>query len=194
MGVRVDREGAVKVDYHTAGGGMLGGASYGVAKASGATPQTVVSRRYYLADADFLVGLEGEDEGLLRELDAALAAPVWQLSLGRKAFVPGVPVRLPNRPPRGPGLRSEPLEEVLRGYPWFADPQRASGGSREPSPDRWRMVVELDGPRPGADARLDQPVGAAFLTRQFTVRYVRTEVIGGVPTVEPAADAVHSEV
>src|SRR5438552_4458096 len=59
MGVRVDREGSMKRDYHTAGGGKINGQPYGVAKASGAKPEAVVSTRYYLADADFLVGLEG---------------------------------------------------------------------------------------------------------------------------------------
>lgn len=187
MGIRVDREGALKVDYHTAGGGTLRGAPYGVAKASGARPETVVSRRYYLADANFLVGLESADDALLGRLDRALAAPVWQLCLGRKAFVPGVPVRLPEAAPNGPGLRlGQGLEDALASHPWHRD--RGDPGARpESPPPAWRFVVELAGSEPGAETRLDQPVGAAFLTRRFTARYVRTELRTGIPIVPPDA-------
>jgi len=60
MGVRVEREGAMRRDYQTAGGWhRREDAWYGVAKADGKTGGTVLSDRYYLADADFLVGLSG---------------------------------------------------------------------------------------------------------------------------------------
>lgn len=187
MGVRVDREGVQERDYHTAGGAHRKGQRYGVVTAEGSPGGTVVSQRFYLADADFLVGMEG-DGGLLRGIDAALAAPVWQLCLGRKAFVPGVPVRLPDEPPRGPGLRDGPLEEALQGYPWFADParsRRGRAGEAEPRPERFRLVVELSGQELaegkafGAEVRMDQPVGAAFRDRSFTVRHVRTDLMPG---------------
>src|SRR4051812_33948460 len=142
MGVRVDRQGSHERDFHTVGGSHLKGERYGVVTAEGSPGGTVVSQRYYLADADFLVGLEG-DEGLLRDLDAALATPVWQIFLGRKAFVPSVPIRLPDEPPRGPGLRAGPLDEALRSYPWFPDPARARrgpAGRPERPPQRFRLV------------------------------------------------------
>ena len=137
MGVRVDQEGAVLVDYQTAGGTHRRGERYGVAKADGSAGDTVVSSRYYLADADFLVGLEGsggEQEALLHNLNAALARPVWPLFLGRKAFVPGCPVRLPDEPPWGPGLREGRLEDVFQAYPW---PARRHG-----EPEQVRLVVD----------------------------------------------------
>jgi CRISPR system Cascade subunit CasD len=111
MGVRVDREGVLKMDFHTAGGSHRRGDRYGVARADGSGPSKdpVVSRRYYLADADFLVGLEGEDEELLKKLDAALLRPRWPLYLGRKAFIPGYLVRI--------GLLRLSLEEALRSSP-----------------------------------------------------------------------------
>jgi len=164
LGVRVDREGELLRDYHTAGGGSWPGrGNYGVYKASGGGLQPVVSQRYYLADADFLVGLEG-DRGLLETLDRALACPLWQLSLGRKSFVPGEPVRLPDRPPLGPGLREEPLEEALRSYPYRLRP----GGER---PARLRTVIEVRGEVTG-EVRNDVPL--SFATREFALRYVRT--------------------
>jgi CRISPR system Cascade subunit CasD len=84
MAVRVDREGRLMRDYHTA-------QNVRRADPTGGTQDTVVSERFYLADADFLVGLEG-NRALLERLDAALRAPVWALYLGRKAFVPSLPV------------------------------------------------------------------------------------------------------
>ena len=80
MGVRVDREGTLARDYHTAGGGDWNGRSYCVFKASGKAGDPLPSMRYYLAGAHFLVGLEGHLP-LLKTLDAALRRPVWQLSL-----------------------------------------------------------------------------------------------------------------
>jgi CRISPR system Cascade subunit CasD len=191
MGVRVDREGKMLRDYQTVGGSHLRGERYGVVTAEGSLGGTVVSQRYYLADADFLVGLEG-DEALLREVDAALMAPVWPIFLGRKAFVPGVPVRLPDDAPRGPGLRSEPLAAALRAYPWFADPARGRPGRPEGRPEQFRAVIETDEPF-GSEVRMDQPVGAAFRDRAFTVRHVVTEFwpgtvvpLGGETCTSPA--------
>ena len=110
MGVRVDREGTMMRDFHTA---------LDVAKADGKTPShekhpkfTVVSHRYYLADADFLVGLESSERPFLERLDKALANPVWALYLGRKSFVAGRPIRVLE------GLQEGRLEEVLATFPF----------------------------------------------------------------------------
>lgn len=143
--IRVDREGRMACDYHTA---------LDVLKADDSGSTTVVSRRFYLADADFLAGLEGPVP-LLAELHAALARPVWPLYLGRKSFVPGVPIHLPD------GLRPEMTAmEALRAYPWC--PPR-----RDP-PERLRLVVEV---APGeGEPRADVPL--SFATRRFGVRHV----------------------
>ncbi len=58
MGVRVDREGIPLRDYQTATGVL-------VASGKADPRRTVVSPRHYLADAVFLVGLEGRDQALL---------------------------------------------------------------------------------------------------------------------------------
>lgn len=155
MGVRVDHEGLVRVDFQTA---------EGVARVPGKEQDAqhpVVSRRAYLMDADFLVGLEGGPD-LIRALDAALAAPRWPLFLGRKACPPAAPIRLPDAPPHGPGLRDEPLEDALRAIPLVAEP-RGEG----------RVRLVLDDPT-GEGVRRDQPVGASFATRVFLPRRVRT--------------------
>lgn len=66
MGVRVDREGVVKMDFQTAGGGDFAGrSSYGVYRADGSRPGAVLAHKYYLSDADFLVGLEADGQDAL---------------------------------------------------------------------------------------------------------------------------------
>ena len=164
MGVRIDHEGALKLDYHTAGGTHRRGDAYGVARADGSGTVTVPSHRYYLADADFLVGLESDDAELLSQLDQALARPVWQLCLGRKAFVPSTPIRLPDGPP-GPGLRPIPLEDALLTYPWPGDRS-----------EKRRFVFDA-GPSDGLDGRdvrMDVPLSFETTRRSFTMRYVKT--------------------
>jgi CRISPR system Cascade subunit CasD len=173
MGVRVDREGTMQSDYHTVGGWhRRADADYGVARFGGDPPDTVVSRRRYLADASFLVGLEArtsDEEVLLQQLDSALAQPVWPLFLGRKAFVPGEPVRLPDVPPLGPGLRhGQQLEQALHSYPW---PERWPGERAEPL-GRLRVVIEDPA---GDQVRMDVPVSFAPLDRRYLPRTVRTQ-------------------
>lgn len=90
MGVRVDKEGRVERDYHTA---------LEVLKADGSGTETVVSIRDYLADASFTVGLQSENVDLLKDIAAHLKSPKWPLFLGRKAFPLAVP---PLRPGDGP--------------------------------------------------------------------------------------------
>lgn len=163
MGVRVDREGVMRRDFHSA---------LEVAKADGGKPGTVVSQRYYLADADFLVGLCGEDLDLLTRIDAALAAPRWPLFLGRKAFVPGMPPQLP-----GGGMRTNlQLAEALKSEVWTARP----GERNRPAPRHLRAVLETSNPHD--ERRHDQLApGATFADRQFMPRFVLTEYWEGIP-------------
>ncbi|MDQ2786895.1 MAG: type I-E CRISPR-associated protein Cas5/CasD [Chloroflexota bacterium] len=195
MAVRVEREGAMGKDYHTVGGTHLRVdkmRGYGVAKANGNRAEPVVSQRFYLADADFLVGLEGKMD-LLAHLHAALQAPCWQLSLGRKSFVPALPVHVPDDPTHyGPALRAAPLLDVLNGESWRV--RRVN----EPVPGRLRLVYDLDatGAR-GADdiavqaRRQDVPISFAIARREYRTRTVAITTIpnpsfaekGGEPDV-----------
>lgn len=153
MGVRVDREGVLMRDYQTATGVMTatGKADLG---------RTVLSPRYYLADALFLVGLEGQDSAMLEHLQAALRAPAWPLALGRKSFPPGEPVWLKD------GIRPEGLRHALLTWPSLVQAARSNPGSR-------RLLLEH---RSEGAVRLDQPV-APFAARRFGPRHVVTEVI-----------------
>jgi CRISPR system Cascade subunit CasD len=151
MAVRVDKEGRLVYDFHTA---------QNVLKASGGIKDTEPSRRYYLADAKFLVGLAGEDLKLLEQIQGALHNPVWPLYLGRKAFVPGEPI------PLDKGLqRDADLSTVTKSY------QRLYPDSAE-SGNRCRFVLEDD---QGVEVRPDQPL--SFAERRFALRRVSTGFI-----------------
>lgn len=153
MGVRVDREGVPMRDYQTATGVLI-------ATGKADMRRTVVSPRYYLADAAFLVGLEGRDEALLASIHAALRAPNWSLALGRKSFAPGMPVWLAD------GFSPLALEQALASYPPLSSPQR---GLQQP------LRCLLEDEQEGA-IRLDQPV-APFAERRFGPRFVKSGVL-----------------
>jgi len=154
MGVRVDHEGMPMRDYQTATGVLI-------ATGKSDLRRTVVSPRYYLSDAAFLVGLEGADEALLTRIHAALRAPHWPLALGRKSFAPGMPVWLPD------GLSPLSLEQALAQYPRLASLRRMD------SQPALRCLLEDD--QEGA-IRLDQPV-APFAERRFGPRFVKSGVL-----------------
>lgn len=162
MGVRVDRPGTLMVDYQTAQG-VLTAELQGLGN--------VQSWRYYLADAAFLVGLEGE-RALLERAHAALRNPRWPLFLGRKGYVPSPPVYLPDPP----SLLDAPLEEALARYPYLpslCDPEQRPPG---------RVLYVLE----AREGRMvwDQPLGP-FVQRRFGPRFV-VELIwpfGEVPYV-----------
>ncbi len=149
MGVRVDQEGVPMRDYQTATGVVI--AATGKADLG----RTVVSPRYYLADAVFLVGLEGERDGLER-IHAALRAPVWPLALGRKSFVPSAPLYLPD------GLVEATLQQALSQWPALAAGDHSAAARRGLVEDAQEGAV-----------RLDQPV-APFIDRLFGPRFVKS--------------------
>ncbi|RIK32828.1 MAG: type I-E CRISPR-associated protein Cas5/CasD [Chloroflexi bacterium] len=148
MGVRVDREGVLLRDYHTA---------QNVYRAKGGVKDTELSTRYFLADAAFLVGLEG-DETLLNKLFAALRDPQWSLFLGRRAFVPGEPIWLSD------GLRGGALEAELHpsATPWLTG-----------IPNTYPLVRMVIEDYTGSEVRTDQPL--SFHPRRFAPRRVINE-------------------
>lgn len=145
MNVRVLHEGVMQKDYHTA---------QNVAKAAGGTKETELSVRWYLADADFLVGLESGDFPFLENLQNALKKPKWQLFLGRKSFVPSVPVYF-----AGNGLQNGESETILRSF------------EIETLAKNQRLIIEDN--KNGTEVRQDVPLD--FAKRRFSLRRVRTE-------------------
>lgn len=163
FGVRVDQAGELERDFHTA-------------RSRDGSTTYPLSSRYYLADALFVAGVEGDD-AMLEGLADALRSPVWAPFLGRRSCPPAGPLLL--------GLRPGALEEALRAEPWHAsatarrthrgevalrlvrDALPEEGGVRlrdvpvsyDPVHRRhaWREVVEVEPVvvRPGPAARLD---------------------------------------
>jgi CRISPR system Cascade subunit CasD len=145
MGVRVDREGVMLCDYHTIMDSI---------KSSGSKGDTVLSDRYYMADADYLVGLEG-DRSLLETLNAALESPRWQLYFGRKSFVPSCPIQI--------GITELELSKALE------DLQNYPSRTKEP---KLRCVLEVEN---SLDARRDVPLD--WQKRLFGSRCVETKYL-----------------
>ena len=151
MGVRIDQPGAILRDYHTAGQGGYYKVSGGIGK------NTILSERYYLSDAKFLVGLQGE-RAKLEALQAALKQPRWFLFFGRKAFLPAERVWLPD------GLRDGDLFEALSRYHFLGDENRAEA--------RLQLLIEDD---QGAIVRNDQPI--SFKQRRFIPRRLHRQFV-----------------
>lgn len=108
MGVRIEQAGRVERDFQTA------------RPVDGSAPMPL-SYRFYLADAVFVVAVQGEPS-MLDGLREALRRPVFPLFLGRRSC-----------PPAGPldhGLRDADIFDVLATEPWLASPlaQKAHRG------------------------------------------------------------------
>lgn len=164
MGVRVDREGSLRCDYHMA---------QDVLDANGkSTRGSIPTNRYYLSGAAFLVGLEGQ-RALLRELHEALRRPVWAIYLGRKAFTPSAPVFLAD------GLKEDtPLEKALCKYGWIIRFREF-----DQPPSQLRVVLESAN---GSIVRPDVPI--SFAERRFSTRRIEN-ILQSAPG-EPAMEVV----
>lgn len=145
FGVRVEREGQLLVDFHTA--------NREEDRKKGKAPY--VTYRHYLEDAVFLVGLESEDTALLQELAEALTHPVFPLYLGRRACPPTLPLCL--------GLREQSLVEALQ-----AEPALCPGG-----PKPIRIVADAAPQEPGAVPQRDVPLSYDPRHRQYGYRSAR---------------------
>ena len=154
MGVRVDREGVMLCDYHTIMDSI---------KSSGGKGDTVLSDRYYMADADYLVGLEG-DRPLLETLDAALESPCWQLYFGRKSFVPSCPIAI--------GIIEAELATALQQHPNLSKKLK--------HPAELRYVLDVQN---SLDTRRDVPLD--WQKRLFGSRCVETKYLEVAACISP---------
>lgn len=159
MGVRVDREGVVKRDFHIV---------QDVLKGDGKKiKDSIITNRYYLSDAAFLVGLEGENE-LLSIIQTALKNPVWSLYLGRKAFLPALPIWLED------GLReNQKLLEALTSMRWVVD--RSGKNALKPV----RIVIEDPD---GEQTQNDVPI--SFDQRKFYGRRIKNLMLSSDQIME----------
>ena len=168
MAVRVDREGRLMRDYHTAQNVRRADPTKG-------TQDTVLSERFYLADAEFLVGLEGDGD-FLKRLDAALRRPVWPVFLGRKAFVPSLPI--------AEGLCDGELIEAIEKVGW-----RKRHRKDKPPVQPLRGVVEVS--YGTGEPRTDVPLSFISRERRFGIRHVK-DCFFPIPTIlEPISESLH---
>lgn len=165
FGVRKDQPGRVIRDFHTA-------------RPFDARKPMPPSERYYLADAVFLAGIEG-DRPLLEGIDEALHHPAFPLYLGRRSCPPTPPVSL--------GLREAALLDALRAEPWLASPwfqkrHRSHVFDAELLLDQEAVPV---GERGASRGSRDVPVSFDPRRRDYDFRQVeRVMVQVGVPKVD----------
>jgi len=161
MGVRHDRSGVLECDYQTAGCAD----SDFVIRANGTPSEDgIVSQRHYLADAAFLVALEGDDRDLLEKAHAKLKDPTWSLALGRKSYPPAEPVWIKD------GVKESSLLDTLKSYPWLGSLRRWEEGPPE------QLLVSLESEDGSGVLKMDQPL-SSFAERRFGARFVRSEWI-----------------
>ncbi|MBN1511825.1 MAG: type I-E CRISPR-associated protein Cas5/CasD [Phycisphaerae bacterium] len=160
MGVRIDRAATRWWDYQTVG------ARTGMTTAAGGVKTgaqgTLITRREYLADASFLVALQG-DAVLVERIAGALQKPKWQLYLGRKSCPPSVPVFARPRqdetwtnPMAGKGSLKPALEEV----PWcprYRGDAASDGPINLPCLIEWRQTNDTDIAPDEAEVWYDAP-------------------------------------
>ena len=127
FGVRVENQGRVMRDFQTitdflptSGGGFKHGGGTatsleGLRKNPESEPATILSPRFYLEDASFLVALSAKEgySGLLQKCAEALEKPFWPLFLGRKACVATRPIF-----EEYSMVKYEDLRDALTRHPW----------------------------------------------------------------------------
>lgn len=167
MGARIDLPGTRWWDYHTVGAkiGILN--AKGEIKRTGNTKtspiETLITRREYLADASFLVALQG-DGTQIEAIAMALMSPKWPIFLGRKSCPPSVPVLTkpgPNDTWANPMAVNGDLKAALAAVPWRARYQ--NDVPWHPSIDvpcliEWRAVSEDNVAPADAEIWYDVPV------------------------------------
>lgn len=167
FGVRVDQPGQLLRDFQTA--------------LNWATGKSMpLSYRYYLADAVFVAGVEG-DPNLLSGLAEALERAVFPLYLGRRSCPTTGRVSL--------GLHDVPLEEALRAQVWQAAQWYQRTQDREVELEL--AVDAVEGDTDPVETRRDVPESFSSERREYGWREVahRPPVVRPNPLGRPRATA-----
>lgn len=136
FGVRIDQRGRLLRDFQTA------------IRWTGTKKESMpLSYRYYLSDAVFLAGVEGDAE-LVGGLDEAVRSPVFPLYLGRRSCPPSeLPVSL--------GVHDTDLETALRQADWLA---HESYRRQQGKTVHLEVVLDVPPGTPDAETVRDLPV------------------------------------
>lgn len=191
MGVRIDRHGTRWWDYHTVGAGI------GVTTAGGGlkigTEGTVVTRREYLADASFLVALQGDAE-LVYDIATVIRLPKRPVFLGRRSCLPSLPVFAAPREGEtwANPANFENLDAALRGVPWcprYPTDEMPRNGVFE-TVTEWRSSTGCSHAPAEAEVWYDVPVcfDPPVHEPRFVVRGTTSPLVG--PTLQQPAPAM----
>ena len=168
--IRVDREGELDREFQTA---------LDVITADGKLSRDAqIIRRDFLADAAFHAAVEGP-EPLIRRIFAALHHPRYPLFLGRKSYLPSIPIIYPGE--ESYVDTNEDALSLLCGLPLAAEipisrHELIAGDKKE----RIRFIVQCADPT--GETRQDIPLNFDIYRRRYATRYVRT-VYREVPVV-----------
>ncbi|MFG1861056.1 type I-E CRISPR-associated protein Cas5/CasD [Microbispora bryophytorum] len=158
FGVRIDQPGTLVRDFHTAHRFDTGTAM-------------PVSERYYLADAVFVAGVEGEHD-LMEELHRSLRNPVFLPYLGRRSCPPSRPIDM--------GVWHDlTLEDALAQQEWRASRWHQLRHRNKQHVDLEALIEATPGDGP-VDTLRDQPLSFDPLHRRYALRGVRRIPIPGV--------------
>lgn len=156
IAVRTDQPGRIARDFHTA-------------RTRDGRTSLPLSQRYYLEDAVFVVGVEGEAD-LVASLAEAIQAPRFPVFLGRKSCSPSAPLLIE--------VSDEPLHKAIRDVPWQASTQHA----KKTKAVRVRLDVLSDTEGEADGYVQDHPVSFNPEQRQYLTRAVqRSEVLVANP-------------
>lgn len=149
FGVRIDQPGELLRDYHTA--------------RQKNDKSSFVTTRYYLADAVFLTGLEG-NEDFLQMILYALQNPVFPLFLGRRSCPPAGQLVL--------GMRKLGLRQALENEPWLASEWYQNKLKKKSDQVKLTIVCDAQHNDNGAFLRRDLPVSFDQRHRRYGFRMI----------------------
>lgn len=150
FGLRVDQRGRLVRDFQTA-----------IRRGRGKPEPMPLSYRYYLADAAFVAGVEG-DRQLIEGLAGAIESPAFPLYLGRRACPPsehGVSL----------GLYEAGLVEALRSAPWLA---RRWYRRQQGRTVHLELVLDAAPGEPSTETAHDIPISFSPVRREYGWRDV----------------------
>jgi CRISPR system Cascade subunit CasD len=168
IGVRIEQPGVLERDFQTA-------------RTRDGGQSMPLSYRFYLADAVFVVAVEG-DRTLLEGLVEAVRRPQFPLFLGRRSC-----------PPAGKliqGLREGDAASVLADEPWMASP-RVQRAHHAPT-KQLDVVLDCEPDDPDADLVRDDPISFDPRHRRYGWRSVKRYPVNAPNPAHRDATASHS--
>ena len=161
VGIRVDQPGTVLRDFHTALSPAYGSGGNLRYEKNGKLimkEDPFVTKRYYLCDARFLVGIECKEDEYIQTVAEALSAPVFSLFLGRRSCPPSLPICL--------GIRDCSLDVAIKETEWIA----ADWFMEKYGTIRARIILETEQGQVAWHTQMDQPVSFSPVHRKYTLR------------------------